>query len=104
MSIYSGLPTREDEKNYNRLLSKLITLLQSQIIDLTKGLIPVSYAGKYQRIISKMQTYEEHKYLPPKFTDLLHPLQEAISSKRAVQTETDIQKDSKLERLEEVQE
>lgn len=87
MSIYSGFPTREDEKNYNKLLVKLITTLQSHVLQLTCGLISPEMANKYTRIISKMQTYEEHKYLPPKFTELLAPLQQGMSMKRAVHTE-----------------
>ncbi len=32
----------------------------------------------YARIISRMQQYEEHKYLPPKFSELLTPLASII--------------------------
>lgn len=32
----------------------------------------------YSRIIAKMKDYEEHKYLPPKFTDLMAPLCKAL--------------------------
>ena len=28
----------------------------------------------YAKIVSKMREYEEHKYLPPKFSELLDPL------------------------------
>jgi hypothetical protein len=74
MSIYSGFPTREDETNYNRLLVRLITTMQEHIMDLSQGNITANFGNKYNRIINKMQNYEEHKYLPPKFTALLKPL------------------------------
>lgn len=78
MSIYSGLPTREDQTNYNKLLCRLITTMQEHIIQLTNGIIAAHFSSKYSKIIAKMETYEEHKYLPPKFTHILKPLQAAI--------------------------
>ena len=40
--------------------------------------MPPARAITYAKIISQMQQYEEHKYLPPKFTELMAPLSEAI--------------------------
>ena len=56
MSIYSGLPTRKEENNYNKLLLKLILLLQDHVLDLTKGKISTYYINQYSKILSKMQT------------------------------------------------
>ena len=58
MSIYSGLPTRKDENNYNKLLLKLILLMQDHILDLSKGNIPIQYTSQYSKIFSKMQVLE----------------------------------------------
>ena len=102
MSIYSGFPTREDEKNYNKLVSKLIVTLQSQVLELTGGVIAGPFLAKYQRTISKMQGYEEHKYLPPKPTDLLAPLPDAMNPRRPLHTHP--HNDSKLTALAEVKE
>ena len=55
MSIYSGLPTRKDENNYNKLLVRLILLLQDHILDLSKGSISLLYINQYSKIISKME-------------------------------------------------
>jgi hypothetical protein len=79
MSIYSGFPTREDETNYNRLLARLMSTMQEHILELSQGSIESHFGNKYNRIINKMQAYEEHKYLPPKFTTMLAPLQESIA-------------------------
>ena len=79
MSIYSGLPTRKDENNYNKLLVKLILLLQDHILDLSKGNISVQYINQYSKILSKMQVLEEHKYLPPKFSEFLNPIMESAT-------------------------
>lgn len=59
---------------------RLLQTLQSHLIESTAGIIPVKYANKYQKIIGKMETYEEHKYLPPKFSTLLTPLIKSIYS------------------------
>lgn len=75
MSIYSGLPTREDETNYNKLLCRLLSTMQDHIIELSNGIIEAHFSSKYTKLIAKMQTYEEHKYLPPKFTTVLKPLE-----------------------------
>ena len=39
MSIYSGLPTRKDENNYNKLLTKLLLILQQHVLELSNGSI-----------------------------------------------------------------
>lgn len=74
MSIYIGFPTRRDEEKYNSLVSKLILTLQSHIIELAGETIPHSKIITYSRIISRMKDYEEHKYLPPKYSELLDPI------------------------------
>ena len=68
MSIYSGLPTRKDETNYNKLLLKLLTTMQEHILDLTNCMIEGKWARKYAGIIGRMEGFEEHKYLPPKYS------------------------------------
>ena len=40
--------------------------------------LPHKKIVSYAKIISKMKDYEEHKYLPPKFTQLLDPLCKVI--------------------------
>lgn len=74
MSIYSGFPTRKDETKYNGLLSRLLTMLQSHLLDCLQGSIAPQKALSYTKVIAKMREYEEHKYLPPKFSELLDPL------------------------------
>jgi len=69
MSIYSGFPTRKDETNYNQLLAKLLQVMQAHLLELASPeTFSHSKQSTYTRIISKMQQYEEHKYLPPKFS------------------------------------
>jgi hypothetical protein len=53
--------------------------MQEHILELSQGNITAHFGSKYNRVIDKMQTYEEHKYLPPKFTTLLKPLEESIA-------------------------
>lgn len=75
MSIYSGFPTRRDESNYNVLLSRLISLLQTDLLELLNGnVLSEKKVGAYWKVISKMRLFEEHKYLPPKFSDIMEPL------------------------------
>lgn len=57
MSIYSGLATREDETNYNKLLSRLVSTMQDHILELSNGIIAAHFASKYSKLIAKMQTY-----------------------------------------------
>lgn len=71
MSIYSGFATRKDESKYNGLLTKLILLMQNHILEFVEGKVGQAKALAYTKIISKMKDYEEHKYLPPKFSELL---------------------------------
>jgi hypothetical protein len=78
MSIYSGFPTRRDEEKYNGLLSKLILTLQGHLMEFIGETVPHAKLVTYSRIISKMKDFEEHKYLPPKFSELLEPLCKAI--------------------------
>lgn len=68
MSIYSGLPTRKDEANYNKLLTKMFLVLQQHVLELSKGFIDPKYINQYSKILGKMQLLEDHKYLPPKFS------------------------------------
>lgn len=75
MSIYSGFPTRKDEHSYNKLVSKLLMLLQDHLFEfISPKTISEDKIISYSRIIAKMKLYEEHKYLPPKFTDFMKPL------------------------------
>ena len=52
----------------------MILTLQNHVIELAGETIPHSKIVNYSRIISRMKDYEEHKYLPPKFSELLDPL------------------------------
>ena len=74
MSIYSGFPTRKDQTKYNDLLSKLILMMQQHLIENVQGTIPQKKVFGYTKVITKMKEFQEHKYLPPKFTELLDPL------------------------------
>lgn len=75
MSVYSGFPTRKDETNYNKLLIKLIQTLQNHLLKfITPDDISQHECDQYNRILLKMQAYEQHKYLPPKITHFLKPL------------------------------
>ena len=71
MSIYSGFATRRDESRYNDLLSKLINMMQQHLLDALKHCAQDFLSKKvvgYAKIIGKMREYEDHKYLPPKFS------------------------------------
>jgi hypothetical protein len=86
MSIYSGFPTRRDEEKYNSLLSKLIQTMQAHLIELIgDSVTPQPKVMAYSRIMAKMQDYEEHKYLPPKFTELLTPLCKTLGIAAAIE-------------------
>lgn len=75
MSIYSGFPTRKDETSYNNLLQKLIQTLQNHLLELIQAhSLPFNKSHLYEKIILKMRQFEEHKYLEPKFSELLQPL------------------------------
>ena len=74
MSIYSGFATRKDEGRYNDLLSKLLLMMQHHLLETVEGAVPQKKVLGYTKLITKMREYEEHKYLPPKFTELLDPL------------------------------
>ena len=74
MSIYSGFATRKDEGRYNDLLSKLLLMMQHHLLETVEGAVPQKKVLGYTKLITKMREYEEHKYLPPKFTELLNPL------------------------------
>jgi len=74
MSIYSGFATRKDETKYNGLLAKLILLMQNHLLEFISGGTGQAKVLSYTKIIFKMKDYEEHKYLPPKFSELLEPL------------------------------
>lgn len=64
MSVYSGFATRKDEANYNTLLTKLIKTLISHLLEFVTPLnISKIKAITYSKIISKIQQYDEHKYL-----------------------------------------
>jgi hypothetical protein len=78
MSIYSGFATRRDETKYNDLLSRMILMLQQQVLELIEGEFPRKKVLGYSKVISRMREYEEHKYLPPKFSVLLDPLCKAL--------------------------
>ena len=85
MSIYSGFPTRKDEEKYNSLLSKLILALQNHVLELIEEIVPQGKIKTYAKIINRMREYEEHKYLPPKFSDLLDPLAKVMGIDKAVE-------------------
>ena len=55
MSIYSGLPTRKDEHNYNKLLSKLFLLLQEHVLELSKGFIDSKYIVQYSKVLARLK-------------------------------------------------
>ena len=79
MSVYSGFATRKDEANYNTLLTKLIKTLISHVLELVTPLnISNTKAITYSKIITKIQQYDEHKYLEPKFGEILKPLAELV--------------------------
>jgi hypothetical protein len=49
--------------------------MQSHLIDLLGDTAaPQGKVLAYSRILAKMRDFEEHKYLPPKFSELLAPL------------------------------
>ena len=58
MSIYSGFATRRDESRYNDLLSRLINMLQLQLLEVVK-VTNIEFLNKkvvgYAKIISKMR-------------------------------------------------
>jgi hypothetical protein len=59
MSIYSGFPTRKDEGNYNQLLSRLLQLLQTHLLEFVN---PNNFSQAkmvvYSRLLIKMRQYE----------------------------------------------
>ena len=49
--------------------------MQSHLIELIgESAAPQGRVTRYSRILAKMMDFEEHKYLPPKFSELLAPL------------------------------
>ena len=78
MSIYSGFATRRDESKYNGLLAKLIERLQDHLLELADQEQLKKKVVGYSKIVSRMREFEEHKYLPPKFSELLDPLCRAM--------------------------
>ena len=49
--------------------------LQSHLIELIgESAAPQGRVMAYSRILAKLRDFEEHKYLPPKFSELLAPL------------------------------
>lgn len=49
--------------------------MQEHILLLSNGKISAHFSNKYTKIIARMLGFEEHKYLPPKLTILLKPLE-----------------------------
>lgn len=49
-------------------------MMQQHLVETVHGAIPQKKVLGYTKVIKKMKEYEEHKYLPPKFTELLDPL------------------------------
>ena len=79
MSVYSGFATRKEETNYNQLLAKLLRTLISHLLELTS--LPALSKTKsiiYSKIIAKIQQYDDHKYLEPKFSEYLGPLAQLV--------------------------
>ena len=88
MSIYSGFATRKDETTYNQLVVKLLKLMQQQCLQLMRVVEPpVEVRSNFVRVISKMMHFEEHKYLPPKFTEVIRPLATVIGVGRVDEIE-----------------
>ena len=59
MSIYSGFPTRKDEGNYNQLLSRLLQLLQTHLLEFVNSYnFSQAKMVVYSRLLIKMRQYE----------------------------------------------
>lgn len=98
MSIYSGFPTRRDEEKYNCLLAQLLSTLQQHLLSLIGPEVPQRQARTYSRILSRMRDYEEHKYLPPKFSELLGPLARAIGVQELAEKKVEVDEAEERER------
>jgi hypothetical protein len=79
MSIYGGFSSRQIEEQYNNALVRLLQLLQNQLLvwlDLRgeedEGVM--HFAHCFNRVVSKLRSLEERKYLPPKFSMAVGPL------------------------------
>ena len=79
MSVYSGFATRKEETNYNQLLAKLLRTLISHLLELTSlSALSKTKSIIYSKIIAKIQQYDDHKYLEPKFSECLGPLAQLV--------------------------
>ena len=58
--------------------------MQEHILLLSNGKISGHFSNKYTKIIARMLGFEEHKYLPPKLTILLKPLEYAMRQSLAI--------------------
>ena len=92
MSIYSGFGTRKEEEKYNKLLTRLIETLQVHILTLTNGKIDLEFYKQYQQILFKLTTLEEHKYLPPKFTNIMETFMSSLTDNVLKYSKTERQK------------
>jgi hypothetical protein len=71
MSVYSGFSTRYQESQYNRLIQKLIDLLQYRVKANIKDfrINDHSWGKQFLSIYQQMAEMEVHKYLNPKFSE-----------------------------------
>ena len=70
MSIYSGFSTRMQESMYNKLIERLIELLQYRVrASLYKREInEYSWGRQFSSVYNQLAELEIHKYLDPKFS------------------------------------
>ena len=75
MSVYSGFATRKQETYYNKLLSKLISILTHHILALPAdpSHFP-KFGGCLHKIYKYMCLMENYKYMEPHYSKLINPL------------------------------
>ena len=85
MSVYSGFTTRSLESSYNRCLYGLIFLLQMRVHRSINNSIYIiklvtldepQFSSYFAKLYSKIVSYENQKYIPPKFSYAIKDLAE----------------------------
>lgn len=86
MSIYSGFSTRNTEETYNQTLVKMLQLLQNQLLpsfdlhNLAEDDTLMHFANCFAKLIKKMREFEERKYMPPKFSQVLGKISSKVEA------------------------
>ncbi|KAL4453413.1 hypothetical protein ABPG74_017620 [Tetrahymena malaccensis] len=81
MSIYGGFGLRRTESKYNWCLEQMLQVLSTKMINLIEKESEqaiTSFKFKFGKIYCMMKGMEEHKYLPPKFSESVKKLADFV--------------------------